>query len=392
MMNPVYILGTGATAVGEHYRRSLADLAIESLRSALDEVPFGRGVQALYVANALGEALAGQSQLGAALAGAAGLSGNIEALRVEAGGASGGLALRQGLLAIASGAHDLVAVVGVEKVTDRLEGDLEAGQALATESDLEAAHGTTLTALWALVMRRYLHQYTLPDDAFAPFPVNAHANAASNPRALYRFPINVDKYRKAPQIAAPLNMLDCSTLADGAATVLLASERLVNELVREHTSLRPVRIAGSAVATDTLALQDRRDLLWLEAAHQSAQRALGQAGIDHAAVDVLELTDPHGIAAALALESSGFVDRGAAPAHAADGGIAPGGATPLATSGGYKARGDAGGASGVYQILELTQQLRGQAGKAQVPNARVGFAQCLGGIGATAVSHVLIAD
>jgi acetyl-CoA C-acetyltransferase len=381
-MNPVYITQTGATPVGEHYRLTLAELALQALRPALGGVDPSR-VGALYVGNALGGELAGQAQLGAALAAAAGLP-RAEALRVEAAGASGGAALRQGYAAIASGMHDLVLVLGVEKVTDKLEGALEAGLALGADGDFEAAQGVTLTSQWALLMRRYMHQYGYAADAFAPFPINAHANAAANKGALYRFPINADKYRKAPQIASPLNMLDCATASDGAACVLLASEALAREL-----GGAPVRIAGSALATDALALHARRDPLALAAARQSAQAALAQAGRNRADVQVLELTDPHGIAAALALEAMGFAEPGAAPRHAADGGIAPAGSTPLATAGGDKARGDTVGAGGVYQVVELVRQLRGEAGAAQVAGARVALAQCLGGVGATAVTHIL---
>lgn len=388
-MNQVYIVGAGATPVAEHYSRSLDDLALEALRAAWVSVAPAlepTRIGALFVANALGETLAGQSQLGAALATAAGLPG-IAALRVEAAGASGGAALRQAFVAVAGGAYDLVAVVGAEKVTDKLDDALEAGLAQATDSDYEAGQGVTLTAQWALLMRRYLHEYSYSADAFAPFPVNAHTNGLHNPAALYRFAINADKYRKAGQVASPLNMLDCSTVADGAAVLLLASEGLAREL-----GGRRVRIAASALATDTLALYARRDPLWLGAAQQSATVALREAGLTHADVDVLELTDPHGIAAALSLEACGFVERGAAPCHAADGGIGPGGATPLATAGGYKARGDVGGASGIYQVVELVRQLRGEAGPAQVDGARVAFAQCLGGVGATAVTHLLVAE
>lgn len=389
-MQQVFIIGIGASPVAEHYTRSLTDLALEALRGAVGEVSPGLDpsrIGALYVANAMGETLAAQAHLGAFLATSAGLRG-VEALRVEAGGASGGVALHQAALAVASGAHDLVAVLGVEKATDRLQDVQEASQALAINADFEAEQGITLSAQWALLMRRYMHDYGYEADAFAPFPINSHANGVANPDALYRFPIRLSTYQNATQIASPLNMLDCSTLADGAAVVLLASEGLVREL----SGVQPVRIAGRALATDALELHNRSDLLWLTAAQRSTASALRQAKLTHADIEVLELTDPHGIAAALALESSGFVERGTAPRHAAEGGIAPTGATPLATAGGYKARGDVGGASGVYQVVELVRQLRGQAPSAQVAGARVGFAQCLGGTGATAVTHILVSE
>lgn len=384
-MRHVYIIGTGATAVGEHWDRSAESLAIEALNSALGTIPVSR-LGALYVASALSGTLHAQSQIGALIATAAGIPG-VEAVTIEAGGASGGVALRQACMAVASGAVDLAAVVGVEKVTDVLDARREAALALATDADWEAIHGVTLTALWALLMRRYMHEYGYTADDFAPFPINAHANAVANSRAMYRFAITADKVRSAPMVSEPLGLLDCSTAADGAAAVIIASEGLARELCAN-----PVRIAGSAVATDTLALHSRANPLWLTAAAQTTAAALRSAHLTHSDVQVLDVTDPHGIAAALALESSGFAERGTAVALAREGAITPKGRLPLATGGGCKARGDTVGANGVYQIVELAAQLRGQAGAAQVEGARVALAQCMGGIGATVATHILTLD
>jgi acetyl-CoA C-acetyltransferase len=390
-MQNVYIIGVGSTPVGEHYTRTLKDLALEALRTAFQE-PTKQlepaQIGALYVANAMGETLAGYAHLGTALATGAGLV-DIEAMRIEAAGASGGIALRQAVQSVAIGSHDLVAVLGVEKVMDKLTGSQEAAQALAMDSDFEAEHGLTLTSQWALLMRRYMYEYGYEAEAFAPFPINAHNNGKGNPHALYRFPVKHSTYLKAAQIASPLNMLDCSTLTDGAAAILLASEKLVREL---QLAKAPIRIVGRALATDTLALHERKDPLWLSASQRSAEHAFLQANLKPTDIDILDLSDPHGIAAAMALEASGFVERGTAPRHAADGGITPEGTTPIATAGGYKARGDVGGATGVYQVVELVHQLRGEHIGAQVADARIAFAQCLGGVGATAVTHILVND
>ncbi|GAB4435865.1 MAG: acetyl-CoA acetyltransferase [Chloroflexi bacterium OHK40] len=393
-MNPIYIIASAATPVAEHYGRSLSALACDAVRGAFATAPGlePSRVGGLFVANALGERLAGQGQLGAFLASVVGLPG-IPAVRVEAAGASGGVAIQQAGQAIAAGSCEVAVVLGVEKVTDQLEAEVEAALALAADAEADALHGLTLTAQWALLMRRYMHEHGYPAEAFAPFPVNAHANAAKNPQALYRFPINADKYRKAAQIASPLNMLDCSSLADGAACVILASERVARSLADRDGGRGPlVRLAGTAVATDAPALGARLDPLDLPAARASAHMALGRAHMGLGDVHVFELCDPHGIAAALALEAIGYYRRGEAPRHAADGAIAPTGRTPLATAGGYKARGDVGGASGVYQVVELIRQLRGEAGPTQVSGARVALAQCLGGVGATAATCVLVAE
>lgn len=384
-MQPVYIVGAGQTAVAEHWERTAGSLAAEALGRALGPIAKDR-IEALYVANALGSALHVQGQFGAAITTACGLSG-VEAFTIDAAGASGGVALRQACLAVASGAYQLVAVVGVEKITDVLDARLEAGLALAGDADWEAIHGATLTAQWALLMRRYMHEYGYDAIDFAPFPVNAHANGAANPQALYRFAISAEKVRAAGALADPLSLLDSSTVADGAAVVLVAGAGIARELGGPL-----VRIAGSAVATDTLALHSRPDPLWLAVSARSAAAALGAAGLSQRDVQVIELTDPHGIVAALALEACGFAERGVGVQLAREGAIGLGGATPLATGGGCKARGDTVGANGVFQLVELTRQLRGLAGKAQVPGARVALAQCLGGIGATAATHILVAE
>ncbi|MEI8166034.1 MAG: beta-ketoacyl synthase N-terminal-like domain-containing protein [Chloroflexales bacterium] len=387
-MTNIYVIGSAATPVGEHYSRSLADLASEAVRGAFASAPglTARSVGALYVANALGDNLAGQGQLGAFLASAVGLRG-VPALRVEAAGASGGVAMQQAAQAIAAGQCEVAVVLGAEKVTDRLEGALEAALASQSDAEAEGINGLTLNAQWALLMRRYMHEYGYSADAFAPFPVNAHANALKNPQALYRFAINADKYRKAGQIASPLNMLDCSSVADGAACVILAAESVAQTIAGPR-----VRLAGTAVATDSPSLAARPDPLDLTAARASAHIALGRAHMGLGEVQVFELSDPHGIAAALALEAFGCYGRGEAPRHAAGGALAPTGRTPIATAGGYKARGDVAGASGVYQVVELVRQLRGTAGPSQVPGARIALAQSLGGIGATAATCVLVSE
>jgi acetyl-CoA C-acetyltransferase len=384
-MRKVYVVGTGSTPVGEHWGQTASSLANQALAQALGEYPVDR-LQALYVANALGSSLGVQSQIGTLIASNAGLA-TIEQLTIEAGGASGGVALRQAYLAIASGIYDLVAVVGVEKVTDVLDNRLEAGLALGTDADWEALHGTTLTAQWAMLMRRYMHQYGVNGGDFAAFPVNAHANGSANKQALYRFPTSLEKVRAATPVADPLVLLDCSTIADGAAVVILAAEGLAREF-----SDQPVRIAGSAVGNDVVALHRRADPLWLGAAARSTAGALHEARLSISDINVLEFSDPHGIAAVLALEASGLAERGTGVQLGIEGAINPKGRTPLATGGGYKSRGDVVGATGVYQIIELVRQLRGAAGTAQVANAKTALAQCVSGVGVSAATHILIAE
>ena len=378
-MRPVYIAGIGQTSIAEHWDKTAQELAHDAASQALHG--YTGAIGAVYVANALSAALGNQSNLAPAVAAGLGLRG-VETLTIEAGGAAGGMAIRQAQLAVAAGVVDAVLVVGVEKVSDVLDERRESALALSMDADWEAFHGVTVTAQWAMLMRSYMHSYALGAQAFAPFPVNAHANGVHNKNALYRFAINADKYQSAAAVAAPLGLLDCSTEADGAAAVLISATPPVGAVIR---------IAGSAVASDTVALHARAELLQLDAVRWSFERAIAQAGVERSDVDVFEVTDPHAIAAILAFEAMGYAASGTGHLLGSSGAIRPDGSVPVALAGGCKARGNLLGALGVLQIVELTQQLQGNA-PTQVADARVGLAQCMSGIGSTVATHILVRD
>jgi acetyl-CoA C-acetyltransferase len=234
-------------------------------------------------------------------------------------------------------------------------------------------------------MRRYLLESGAPEAALAPFSVEAHRNAVTNPFAMYRRAITLADYRQAAPISPPVGQMDAAPIADGAAALLLTRAALL-----PPTDGRPpVAVAGSAVATAPVALHDQPDPLALPAASLSFQRALAQAGATPDDLDLFELHDLFSIQAALSLEAAGLAARGQAWQLAGEGAFARGGSLPILTFGGSKARGDAGGATGVYQLAELTLQLQGRAGENQVPGARMGAAQCIGGAGATVATHLL---
>jgi acetyl-CoA C-acetyltransferase len=380
-LRKVYIVGVGQTLVREHWDRSVRDLAVESMLKAMDEAAIGR-VDAIFVGNALSGELTGQEQIAALVADFAGQTG-AEAVRVEAAGASGGAAVRLGYLAVASGMHNTVLVTGVEKMSD-LPGPL-VSEALvsSTDEEYEAIHGLSLEALYALLMRRYMHDYDLERRDFAHFSVNAHRNAVNNPNAMYRRPITLDAFERAKLVADPISLLDSAPAADGAASVILCSEYVGADDSGSH-----VEIIGSALATDAIALHDRPNPLFLRAAHESARKVYAQASVGPEDIDVFELHDAFTILAALSLEACGFAGEGEGARLAMEGDITLEGRIPISTMGGLKARGYPMGASGVYQIVELVQQLRGDAGANQV-DARLGMAQSIGGTGGTVVTHIL---
>ena len=381
-MTNVSIIGIGQTDVREHWQTSIRHLSWYAIEAALDDAKT-TDIDAIYVGNMLGGLINKQNHLGALVADFAGLRG-IEAMTIEAAEASGGAALRQAVLAVQSGLIETALVVGVEKMTDQTGADNTASQATGLDADYEAMHGLTTAGVGALLMQRYMHENSLEVSDFAEFSVNAHTNGALNPAAMYRNRLKGERFASAPQVASPVSLFDAAPGGDGAAAVIVTRHDKAQDMVP-----KPIRIAGSAVSTDTLALHDRKNLLWLTAVEQSTKRAMQAAKVSHEEIDLFELHDSFTVMAALSLEAAGFAESGQGYLLAKNGEIARNGRIPISTFGGLKARGNPAGATGVYQIVEVAKQLRGEAGDNQVIEAKVGMAQNLGGSGATAVTHIL---
>ncbi len=381
-MRDVSIAGIGVVPVAEHWDKSIKELAGEAVQAAISDAKVD-SVDALYVGNMLSGLLNGQEHLGALVADWVGLRG-VEAVKIEAACGSGAAALRLGYVAVAGEMADCVVVAGVEKMTDRPSPQVTAALATASDADFEAQNGLSFVALNALLMRRYMHEFGVSHRDFAPFSINAHQNAVANPNALFPHTITADDFCAAKMIADPVNLLDSSPVCDGAAAIVLCATDRARSLAD-----RPVRIRASASATDTIALHDRRDLLGLEAAAVSAARAYRQARVTPADIDLFELHDAFTIMSVLSLEACGFAERGKGVRLGADGAITIGGQIPITTMGGLKARGHPVGATGIYQIAEVVEQLRGRAGANQVRDARLGMAQGIGGSGATVVTTIL---
>ncbi|MDX2137490.1 MAG: thiolase domain-containing protein [Chloroflexota bacterium] len=383
-MREVAVIGIGQTSIGEWWDLSLREMAAQALRNALDDAGIDRAPDSLFVANMLAARVSSQAHLATLVADFMGWY-DIEATTVEAACASGGMAFQAGLRAVASGMVDLVAVCGVEKMTDATPQVTTAALATAADADYEAIHGATFVGLNALIMRRYMHEYSVPHEAFAPFSINAHRNAANNPNAMFKNKITPESYARAPMIAEPINLFDSAPICDGAAAMLLCPL----EMARDLSHKTPIRILASAAATDTIAIADRRDPLALQAARTSAKKAYDRSGLAPDDMDVFELHDAFSIMAALSLEAAGFAERGRGIDLAQNGDITLGGRVPICTMGGLKGRGHPVGATGVYELVDLVTQLRGEAGANQVQDAEIGMAQNIGGSGATIVTHIL---
>jgi acetyl-CoA C-acetyltransferase len=385
-MRKVAILGIGQTKIDEHWDLSLREIGGNAAFAALQDAGLEK-VDALFVGNMLSPLVDGQNQLGTFLSDWIGLWGQ-EAIKVEAACASGAAALRAGLMAVASNEIDSALIVGVEKMTDKAGHDVTSALATAADADYEVEQGISFVGLNALIMRRYMYEFGWKHEDFAPFSINAHANAMHNPFARLHEKITVEKFEKSSMVATPINLLDASPIGDGAAAVVIVpAEKVASVRGRPR-----ITVAGSASATDTIAVHSRKDPLFLSAAYESSKRACEMAGIQPQDIDVFELHDAFSIMSALSLEACGFAERGQGVRLGLENEITPHGKIPVCTRGGLKARGHPVGATGMYQIVEVAQQLRGECGETQVDGGRTGMAQNIGGSGATIITHVLKAE
>jgi acetyl-CoA C-acetyltransferase len=385
-MRPVAILGIGQTVVDEHWDKSLRELAGEACFAAMDDANI-KHPDGLYVGNMLSPLIGGQNQLGTFITDWVGMWGK-EAMKIESACASGSAAFRAGLMAVASGELESALVVGVEKMTDKAGKDVTAALATAADADYEVEQGVSFVSLNALIMRRYMHEYGWKHADFAPFSINSHNNACYNKYARLQEKITLDKFERSSMIATPINLLDASPIGDGAAAMIIVPA----DKVHPQPGRPRILVAGSGANTDTIAVHSRKDPLFLTAAYLSAKKAYEMARITKDEIDLFELHDAFSIMAALSLEACGFAERGRGPQLGLDNEIAINGNIPVCTRGGLKARGHPVGATGMYQLVEVVQQLRGDCGETQVENAKIGMAQNIGGSGASIITHILRAE
>src|SRR4030042_2118065 len=311
-MREVAILGIGQTPVDEHWDKSLKELAGEAIFAALNDAQRDTA-DALFIGNMLPGILSKQENLVSLISEWIGIPG-IEAEKVEAACGSGAAAVRAGLIAVSSEEVDSALVVGVEKMTESMPAETTEALATAADADYEAAQGLSFVAINALVMQLYLHTYGWKHTDFAPFSINAHANAMHNPYARLHEKITEKDYINARMVAEPINLLDASPTGDGAAAVLLVHAFSVSVNDR-----RMIKIIGSASATDSIAIHSRKDPLWLSAAEKSAHKAYDQAGVSTDDIDFFELHDAFSIMSVLSLEACGFAERGKGPRVGLDG-------------------------------------------------------------------------
>lgn len=375
----IYVTGAATTKFGELWGVSPRSLAREAVLSALKDAGMTvRNVQALFVGNMLSGMLGGQEHLGAFFAEELGLS--VPAFKIEGACASGGLALHTAINSILSGEYDTVAVLGVEKMTDHKPEDV-ATALMGAGSEEERMAGATFPGLYACLARVHMNEFSTIAEDLAAVAVKNHFHASLNPNAQFHNTLTIEQVMKSSRIADPLKLLDCSPISDGAAAVIITNKK----------SVHSVAIAASVVATDTLGLAQRGSLIELKATQEAAVRAYKKAAITPTDVDVAEVHDCFTIAEILAMEDLGFYKKGKAAAAIVRGETRLGTSKHLVVnpSGGLKGCGHPVGATGIKQVVEIVEQLRGRAGDRQVAGARVGLAHNVGGSGATAVVHIL---
>jgi len=385
MAKEVAIIGIGCTSFGEFWDRSFRDIFVEAGVSAIEDASVqGEEIDELFVGNMSAGRFVEQEHISSLIADYAGLAHlYIPSTRVEAACASGGLALRMGTLAIASGHADIVVAAGVEKMTDVSAQAATDMLTAAADREWEGAVGATFPGLYAMIAQRHIHEYGTTREQLASVAVKNHHNATMNPKAQYQNEITIEAVLRSTMIADPLHILDCSPITDGAAAVVLASA----EIARKYTDT-PIYIKASAQASDTITVHDRADITTLTATKAAASRAYKMAGMTPDDIDFVEVHDCFTIAEICAIEDLGFFSKGTGGKVTEEGVTAIGSDLPVNPSGGLKACGHPVGATGIKQVVEIAQQLRGEAGRRQV-EGEIGMTHNIGGSGGTAVVHIL---
>jgi acetyl-CoA C-acetyltransferase len=374
----IQVLGVATTEFGELWKKSPRALAKQAMKGALDDAKLkAEQVDAIVVGNMLAGILGNQANLGPLFAEELGVP--VPSIRVEGACASGGLALNTAVNSILAGQYKTVLALGVEKMTDSGQDEVTTGL-MAAGSDNERMAGATFPGIYALMAQAYMDEYGISEETLASISVKNHYHGSLNEKAQFRKVVTIEEVMNSGRIADPLKLLDCSPISDGASAVIISSETRKS---------KPVYITASEVGTDTLSLHDRASFVSLGSAVSASQRAYKKAKIKPTDVNVAEIHDCFSIAEAIAVEDLGFSKRGEGAIDISYGKMTIGKGNLITNpSGGLKACGHPVGATGIKQVVEITQQLRGEAGSRQVKNAKIGLTHNVGGSGAVAVVHV----
>ena len=379
-MREVAVIGTGITKFGELWNQSIKDIFVEAALKAIDDAGVDH-IDSIYVGAMSGGLFVGQEHLGAVMADYLGMA-PVPATRVESACASGGMSFRQAYLDVASGNSEIVLAGGVEKMNDGA--DVTAALATAADQEYEVYNGITFPGLYAMIANAHMHEYKTTREQIAAVAVKNHKNGMNNPNAQFRNQITVEQVLNSSLVADPLRLLDCSPVTDGAAAVILCSLDVAKKLSKNYA-----KVIASTQASDSIALYQRKSFTTLNAVTNAANFAYEKAGVKPNDIDFAEVHDCFTIAEIVVFEDLGFCEKGCGGPSVEEGTTSLDGKIPINTSGGLKSKGHPVGATGIAQIIELSEQLTGKAGKRQVKNARIGLAQNMGGSGASCTINIL---
>jgi len=388
LREPVFIVGVGYTRIGRWFDKSARELFAEAMAKAIEDAG-GLKPKALVVGNMTSGYLMEQESLGALMADYSGLRG-IPAFKVEAACASGGAALYAGYSLVSSGLVDVVAVGGVEKLTEKLTEAATFALAMAADREYEVFYGASFTGLNALITRLYMDKYGYTHEDLAYWALRMHEYASYNPYAQLRKKTTLETILKSPVIADPIRLFDCSPIGDGAAVaILVRGEEKAREVAKAVGRDVLVEIAGVGLATDSVDLGSREDLLTLKSTVKASREALAMAKLEPGDIDYAEVHDAFHVTGYLALEDLGFCGKGEAAKLWREGRFGKGDKPEINFSGGLKARGHPVGATGVYQVIEVAMQIRGDYPGYKASDPETGLAHNLGGVATYSVVTVL---
>ena len=381
----VGIVGIGHTAFGRRTDANAHEIACEAFRDALADAGLERGAVDATVIGSVPE-YHRQRSLAGVVQEYLGLNPKPTWL-TEAACASGSAAIRSAWMAIRAGVHDVVAVIGVQKMTELGTAEILALMGRVGEVQWESSFGTTFPGYYAMFARAHMQAHGTTREQLTAVAVKNHYYGARNPLAMFRKEVSAEKASGSEDVASPFNVFDCCANADGAACVILAREGRARTMRRP-----PVWLAGLGAATDSMSVLRRKTLTGLPSAERAAADAYAMAGVTADRIRVADVHDCFTIAEIMAYEDLGFCARGQGGRFVEDKRSWLGGSTPVNVDGGLKAKGHPIGATGVSMTCEIVKQLRGDAGERQVKDADVGLTHNVGGIGQYCFVHVLTRD
>ncbi len=379
-MKEVAITGIGYVPISEHWTKPLRTLMAEAGYSALNDAGIDKP-DLIIISSAFASRIQEQYQLGSLIASYMGLGG-IPALSVEAGDASGGVALHLGYTAVLSGLYNNVLIIGGDKLSDELPAKIESIMASMEDREYVAYQGATYAGLAALIYKEYLTKYGVKNEDVALLSVHDHSMAVGVSHAQYPFPVKLDKVLSSPIIADPIRLFESFGFGDGAAAIVLsASDTIKNDTL--------ITIESSVIITaEQSNVAQRNNLTSFYSTCKAAEQAYAKAKITPSNINVAEIHDSYTILGIIALEDLGFAKHGEGTKLLKEGQLAPGGKIPVNTFGGLKARGHPFGGTALYQTIEIVKQLKGEAPH-QVPKAEYGLVHSMAGIGGTSVVTIL---